>query len=45
MKENDFTGGPIVPLMIKFMLPVLFAMFLQGLVGALAFRIPVALLI
>ena len=34
MKDNDFTRGPIVPLMIKFMLPVLFAMFLQAMYGA-----------
>ncbi|MDO4939464.1 MAG: MATE family efflux transporter [Lachnospiraceae bacterium] len=34
MKENDFTRGPIVPSLLKFMGPVLFAMFLQAMYGA-----------
>ena len=29
MKDNDFTSGAILPKLLKFMLPVLFAMFLQ----------------
>ncbi len=31
---NDFTGGAILPKLLKFMLPVLFAMFLQAMYGA-----------
>ena len=31
MKDNDFTSGAILPKLLKFMLPVLFAMFLQSL--------------
>jgi len=34
MKDYDFTGGPILPKLLKFMLPVLFAMFLQAMYGA-----------
>ena len=34
MKDNDFTSGAILPKLLKFMLPVLFAMFLQSLYGA-----------
>ena len=34
MKNNDFTSGAILPKLIKFMLPVLFSMFLQALYGA-----------
>ena len=34
MKNNDFTSGPILPKLLKFMLPVLFSMFLQALYGA-----------
>mgnify|MGYP003294476839 CR=1 FL=1 len=32
--NNDFTQGKILPKLIKFMLPVLFAMFLQAMYGA-----------
>lgn len=34
MKNNDFTSGPILSKLLKFMLPVLFSMFLQALYGA-----------
>ncbi len=34
MKNNDFTNGPILPKLLKFMIPVLFSMFLQALYGA-----------
>ncbi len=34
MKNNDFTNGAILPKLLKFMLPVLFAMFLQAMYGA-----------
>ena len=34
MKHNNFTEGAILPNLLKFMLPVLFAMFLQSLYGA-----------
>ena len=34
MEKNDFTSGAILPKLLKFMLPVLFAMFLQSLYGA-----------
>ena len=34
MKDNSFTEGPILPKLLKFMLPVLLAMFLQALYGA-----------
>ena len=34
MKNNDFTKGSILPRLLKFMLPVLFSMFLQALYGA-----------
>ncbi len=34
MKNNDFTSGSILPKLLKFMLPVLLAMFLQALYGA-----------
>ncbi len=34
MKNNDFTNGAILPKLLKFMLPVLFSMFLQALYGA-----------
>ena len=35
MKNNDFTTGPILPKLLKFMIPVLFSMFLQALYGAI----------
>ncbi len=34
MKNNDFTNGAILPKLLKFMLPILFSMFLQALYGA-----------
>lgn len=34
MNSNDFTNGAILPKLLKFMLPVLFAMFLQAMYGA-----------
>lgn len=34
MKNNDFTNGSILPKLLKFMIPVLFAMFLQSMYGA-----------
>ena len=34
LKNNDFTEGLILPKLLKFMLPVLFAMFLQAMYGA-----------
>ena len=34
MKNNDFTSGAILPKLLKFMIPVLFSMFLQALYGA-----------
>lgn len=34
MKNNDFTNGAILPKLLKFMIPVLFSMFLQALYGA-----------
>ena len=34
MKNDDFTSGAILPKLLKFMLPVLFAMFLQAMYGA-----------
>ena len=34
MKNNSFTDGAILPKLLRFMLPVLFAMFLQSLYGA-----------
>lgn len=34
MKNNDFTSGAILPKLLKFMLPVLFAIFLQAMYGA-----------
>ncbi|MBQ7278849.1 MAG: MATE family efflux transporter [Clostridia bacterium] len=34
MEHNNFTQGPILPKLLKFMLPVLAAMFLQALYGA-----------
>lgn len=34
MKNNSFTEGAILPKLLRFMLPVLFAMFLQSLYGA-----------
>lgn len=34
MKSNDFTNGSILPKLLKFMIPVLFAMFLQSMYGA-----------
>ena len=34
MKNNDFTEGAILPKLLRFMLPVLFAMFLQAMYGA-----------
>ena len=34
MQSNNFTEGAILPKLLKFMLPVLFAMFLQSLYGA-----------
>ncbi len=34
MKNNDFTTGAILPRLLRFMLPVLFAMFLQAMYGA-----------
>lgn len=34
MKNNDFTSGAILPKLLKFMLPVMFAMFLQAMYGA-----------
>ena len=33
-KKVDFTGGRIVPALLKFAVPVLFAMFLQAMYGA-----------
>ncbi len=35
MKNNDFTKGAILPQLLKFMLPVLAAMFLQAMYGAI----------
>lgn len=34
MQNNNFTEGAILPKLLKFMLPVLFAMFLQAMYGA-----------
>lgn len=34
MKNNDFTNGSILPKLLKFMIPVLLAMFLQSMYGA-----------
>ena len=34
MKNTDFTSGAILPKLLKFMVPVLFSMFLQALYGA-----------
>ncbi len=34
MMDNNFTEGAILPKLLKFMLPVLFAMFLQAMYGA-----------
>ena len=34
METNDFTSGRILPKLLKFMLPVLFAIFLQAMYGA-----------
>lgn len=34
MKDNNFTEGAILPKLLKFMLPVLLAMFLQAMYGA-----------
>lgn len=34
MKNNDFTSGAILPKLLRFMLPVLLAMFLQAMYGA-----------
>ena len=34
MKENDFTTGKILPKLLRFMLPVLAALFLQAMYGA-----------
>lgn len=34
MKNNDFTEGLILPKLLRFMIPVLFAMFLQSMYGA-----------
>lgn len=34
MKNTSFTEGPILPKLLRFMLPVLFAMFLQAMYGA-----------
>lgn len=34
VKNNDFTEGTILPKLLKFMFPVLFAMFLQAMYGA-----------
>ncbi|MBQ4046285.1 MAG: MATE family efflux transporter [Lachnospiraceae bacterium] len=34
MMNNDFTSGAILPKLLRFMLPVLFAMFLQAMYGA-----------
>ena len=34
MKNNDFTSGGILSKLLKFMLPVMFAMFLQAMYGA-----------
>jgi len=34
MKNNDFTSGAILPKLLRFMLPVMFAMFLQAMYGA-----------
>lgn len=34
MKETDFTKGPIVGPLLKFALPVLLALFLQAMYGA-----------
>ena len=34
MNNNDFTEGAILPKLLRFMLPVLFAMFLQAMYGA-----------
>lgn len=34
MNKNDFTSGAILPKLLRFMLPVLFAMFLQAMYGA-----------
>ena len=34
MKNNDFTSGPILSKLFRFMLPVMFAMFLQAMYGA-----------
>ncbi|MBR4319019.1 MAG: hypothetical protein IKP69_03080 [Oscillospiraceae bacterium] len=34
MEENNFISGAILPKLLKFMLPVLFAMFLQAMYGA-----------
>lgn len=34
MNKNNFTDGAILPKLLKFMLPVLFAMFLQAMYGA-----------
>lgn len=34
MQNNNFTEGAILPKLLKFMLPVLFAMFLQATYGA-----------
>lgn len=44
MKNNDFTSGAILPKLLKFMVPVLFSMFLQALYGAFIIRVPFALL-
>ena len=34
MKNNDFTNGAILSKLLRFMLPVMFAMFLQAMYGA-----------
>ena len=34
MKNNDFTTGKILPKLLMFMFPVMFAMFLQSMYGA-----------
>ena len=38
MKNNDFTSGAILSKLLKFMLPVLLAMFLQAMYGAVDLR-------
>ena len=32
--QNDFTKGPIVPALVRFVFPIMFAMLIQSLYGA-----------